>query len=658
MPPPPPHTVSGTIPSFATHSLFPDDDDDLDDICPVCESECTCRKKSAPSSTPIPSASSTPSSLPSVSHPPNAAKRPLKIKFTLPPNLKGRKPLATHSTSTGAHLGSAAQHASSSRALPPAAAAAAAHAPKRRGRPPKAPAARQNTKKKLAADDMEYKARGTTGTSATVRKAYQPPQPVASTSSADLSDSTLSDYPTFVPAASESTHSSSSESSDSSIDSDSDAESHRIVRNDDAKQAHSSTKLLPSHVGHSKKRANHRWEIKPRKESVSAAEEEDDEPSSTESGESSEASSEDGDDEDDDDEEDAEADVEDVEGARLLAEADVDLDDEEETHSRIGVSFGGSGWSDEDEDESFDADLFFANLDSDSGASSPEAHYSSLNAFIDEDVELAASFSADEEDALCLMDLDPSVQLRRGDGAFEFGVDLDLDNLWEGQLLFADHGTHDGLGLSFGIQGPDEDEDMRSLSGSEATASWEGSNAETVMLQESDGDTTEDELIGSDGLPNPRAMMIFKWPSTISAINPLSTLSPSSEREPPVNASPTVRIALASISAQRRSPPPTPSPADILAGRISMEELEDIEMEKAEQERKVRRRRGSGIPLMGEFRVDDVHAVARTAVVGAGVEAPTFFPRPVRVSKPFEPSMQDIIPSEVCGTTSLYVYHF
>ncbi|KAI1796559.1 hypothetical protein LXA43DRAFT_986050 [Ganoderma leucocontextum] len=636
--------VNSAAPNVLAHrSPLQDDDDlDLDDICPVCESECTCRKKpSAPStsSVPTPTASSSISSALSDGHlPSTAGKRPLKIKLTLPPNLKSRKPHETHSSSrSDARPGTAAQGAGpSSRNAPPA--------PRRRGRPPKA-LAKHNAKKKAAADDMEYKSRGTTGTSAIVRKTYQPPVPVASTSSADLSDSTLSDFPTFVPAASESTHSSSSESSDSSIDSDSDGDRF-VMRNDGERH---STKLLPSHVGHKKREriGGNRWEIKPRKKSVGAGEEEEEE-SSTESGQSSDDSSEDGDDENEDDEDEADVEV-DVEGGGLLADGDVDLDDGgEETHGRIGVSFPDNGWSD-DEESSFDADVFFANLDSDSGGSSPETHFAALRPFGNAgDREPAGAFSAEEEDALLLMDIDSSVQLRRGHGELEIGVDI--DNLafgWGGQLLFShpSDGPHDGLGLSFSLDTADEDEEMAYASGSEATVSWEDSGTGTVILQESDGDTTEDELVDSDGLPNPRAMMLFKWPSTISAINPLSTLSPSSFSDPPPNATPSTRIALASISAQRRSPPPTPSPADILAGRLYMDDLDDIEMEKLDKQRCTpRRRRGSGVPIMGEFIVEDGQAARKAAVVAAGCEVPSFYRRPVRVPKA-EPS-EEMTPVE------------
>lgn len=622
------HIVNRTAPLSNHSPLQDDDDDDLDDICPVCESECTCPKKSAAPPVPLPSTSSTTSSLPLAAPPAAAGKRPLKIKLTLPPKLQSHpKPQTTHPGASSAHIGPAPHDAGPS-SSGKAAAGAGASAPKRRGRPPKALPTKYNAKKRAAADDMDYKARGTTGTSMLVRRPYHPPAaaPAASTSTADLSDSTLSDYPTFVPAASESTHSSSSESSDTSIDSDTDEEEHFVVHNDEPRH---STKLLPSHVGHRKreKGGGNRWEIRPRKKSVGAGEEEE---SSSDSGESSEDSSEGGDDEEEEEEEEAEADVEEDLEAIGMVEEDGDL--HEETHSRIGVSFPGTGWSD-DEEESFDADIFFANLDSDSGASSPEANYASLRAFPGEDVELDNSISTEEEDVLLLMDIDSTVQLRRGDGEFEIGVGLDsLSFPWDRQIFLPD----EQFGLPLSLHIPDEDEEMASFSGSEATASWD---AATVVLQESDGDTTEDELVDSDGLPNSQAMMLFRWPTTISAIDPLSTLSPSPIRDPPVNASPSTRIALASISMQHRLPPPTPSPADILAGRVSIDDLEDIEMEKMEKKAsaRVRRRRESGVPIMGEFTIQDVYAGPRTAVVAPGNEVPSFYPRPMRVPRPIEP---------------------
>ncbi|EIW58716.1 uncharacterized protein TRAVEDRAFT_58854 [Trametes versicolor FP-101664 SS1] len=636
MPLPYAHIISGG-PSFPHQpQMLDEDEDDLDDICPVCESECTCPKKSAPtlaSTATEPSASSTPSSAPSSSYraPAHAGKHPLKIKLSLS---KARKPPATHAS---ARFGSATDAAPSSSRPTNKAAGAGASAPKRRGRPPKALAAvaKNATKKKVAADDMEYKARGTTGTG---RRAFQPSAPVASTSTADLSDSTLSDYPTFVPAASEDTHSSSSESSDSEITSSSDDESMYQIPNDDGRQ---STKLLPSHLGQRRRDrgSNNKWEIRPRKKSVGAGEE--DEESSADSDDSAE-SSEDGDDEnDEEEEEDADADVEAEGDVELtgVGEPDVELDDEEEkTRSSIGLTFPGNGWSDdEEEEESFDADLFFANLDgsSDSGASSPEEHYADLRSFAS-DIDLSGSFSTDEEDALLLMDLDPSVQLRRGDGEFEIGVELDNFSFgWDGQLLFTNSRMPDGLGL-FGMSGPDEDTDMFSASGSDCSGSDDGSGTGTVMLQDSEGDTTEDELVDSDGLPNSRAMMLFRWPSSVSAINPLSTVNPLTT--PPPNASPSTRIALASISTQRRSPPPTP--ADILAGKISMEDLEDIEMDK-ERYSPISRRRG--VPVMGEFAVENTGAPKQAAIVGEGREVPSFYPRPIRIARFVEPVQENSV---------------
>ncbi|KAH9852082.1 hypothetical protein C2E23DRAFT_922529 [Lenzites betulinus] len=625
-------------------SSFPqDEDEDLDDICPVCESECTCPKKSAPtraSTATAPSASSTPSSAPSSSYrpPTHAGKQPLKIKLSL---AKARKPPATHPHPQSARFGSATDPVPSSSRTSANASAAAAPAPKRRGRPPKALAVPKHApKKKVVADDMEYKARGTTGIT---RRVFQAPAPVASTSTADLSDSTLSDYPTFVPAASESTHSSSSESSDSEIESSTDEEDNVYFIPPSANEC-PSTKLLLSHLGQKKRDrgSNNKWEIRPRKKSVGVGEE-DEQESSADSDDSAE-SSEDGDDENDDEEEEeeeAEADVEAEIESAVPGEADVDLDDEdEETRSRIGITFPGNGWSDDDEDEAFDAELFFANLDgsSDSGAESPEAQYTDLRGFTS-DVELSGSFSAEEGDTLLLMDLDPSVQFRRSDRAFEIGVEL--DNLafdWDGRLLFAD----DGLGL-FSMSAPDEDADMYSASGSDASGSDDdGSGTGTVVLQESEGDTTEDELVDSDGLPNSRAMMLFRWPSSVSAINPLSTVNPLAT--PPPNASPSTRIALASISSQRRSPPPTP--ADILAGKISMDDIDDIEMDK-EKFSPVNRRRG--IPTMGEFVVDGMGSPKQTAIVGEGYQVPSFYPRPVRFARPIkqEISVEDVFMSSL-----------
>ncbi|KAI0763752.1 hypothetical protein BD413DRAFT_616090 [Trametes elegans] len=651
MPLPYAHIVSGGPSSFAHPSPLPDEDEDeLDDICPVCESECTCPKKSAPtpaSTATEPSASSTPSSAPSSGrnqplqwHPSHGGKNPLKIKLTLS---KARKAAVANSTRTSAHLGPD-PGPSTARAGKSITAAV----PKRRGRPPKALAAKYNAKKKAAADDMEYKARGTTATAHTVRKPYQLPAPAAG---ADLSDSTLSDYPTFVPAASESTHSSSSESSDSEITSESDDDDEQPetmyqARTDDGMRQ--STKLLPSHVGQTQRRrdrgSGNKWEVRPRKKSVGAGDD-DDEESSAESGDSSADSSEDGDDENDEEDE-AEADVEpepEVEEGGVLALTEVDMDpddDDDERRSCIGITFPGNGWS--DDEESFDADLFFANLDgsSDSGASSPEEHYAELRNFTSDTV-ISGSFSADEEDALLLMDLDPSVQLRRSDDAFEIGVELDNLFGWDGGLLFTNSDLPDSLDLSFDMGAPDEDTDMYSASGSDVTdsdGSDSGSGTGTVVLQESDGDTTEDELVDSDGLPNPRAMMLFRWPSTVSAINPLSTVNPFAS--PPPDASPSTRIALASISTQRRSPPPTP--ADILAGKISMDDLEDIEMDK-ERFSPVRRRRG--VPIMGEFATQGVNMPKQAAVVDGGREVPSFYPRPVRVIKP-EPEQQQEAPVE------------
>ncbi|OBZ66408.1 hypothetical protein A0H81_13521 [Grifola frondosa] len=576
---------------------------------------------------------------------------PLKIKLTLPANLKFRKQHATdHPPSNPLPSHSSQQFATTDAnafSHQPAPVLYDSSAPKRRGRPPKAAVAtreatkvitasatgydtnfaspsaargishRHSTsagksvipthtssvngrtaarytapKKKAPADkgDKEYKARTTTG-----RKAQNiVAKPIANSSAADCSDNELAGmFPTFVSAASSSSHSSSSESSDSeaslSYESDSDVvadETHFIVSSEEAKSH--GRKLLPSDVGQRKRDrgSGNNWEIRPRKKSVGSEEEAD--------GDSEESSDEDEDGDDEDEEEDADADIE---GG--LEDADMD---DEETSSRIGVSFGGgSGWSD-DEESTFDADLFFANLDdsSDSGSSSPAMRFVDI-AEDTSDIEHSDSLSADEEDALLLMDIDPSVQLRRSNGELEVGVELDgLAFGWDGLFAHARRRDSFDLNLSFGALDCDTEMETET-EGSDPSGEIGDQRPGDILLQESDGETTEDELVDSDGLPNPRAMMLFRWPTPM-------------------------RIALASISAHRRSPPPTP--ADILAGKISMDDLEDIEMDKqVDASLPVASRRKGGNPVMGNF-VSSADVPRGCVIIdGKGSDIPSPYPR-------------------------------
>ncbi len=132
-----PHTVGGVV--------EPPLQDEDDDICPVCESDCTCGNRQgldAPSAT-------NPPILPPPPLPASSTRLPLKIKLTLPPHLKIRQdPVSTavdnfaplpesHSSSP---VSLSESHASHTGSLP-------SSQPKRRGRPPKAVvAAREATR--------------------------------------------------------------------------------------------------------------------------------------------------------------------------------------------------------------------------------------------------------------------------------------------------------------------------------------------------------------------------------------------------------------------------------------------------------------------------------------------------------------------------------
>ncbi|EMD39044.1 hypothetical protein CERSUDRAFT_112740 [Gelatoporia subvermispora B] len=675
------HIVGAVTSTFSTSQPLMDEDED--DICPVCESECTCRAKVAPaldkSVVVAPSASSfstSSSSASSTSPAPNAGLHSLKIKLTLPPNLKFRKVSASDHVLTNAGINQTTlqghiphpelqAHHIPTNVSPPAPSGFDA-APKRRGRPPKAViAAREaakaahhasqsgthsasashayGTNHQEASSHGRDVAHGYQG-GAQANARYTAPKrkeakkkthartttgrktPAHLLSSSALSLSDLSDdavsgiYPTFVSAASTSSHTSSSES-DSNIDSsecdsDSDLEAAEeapyLLRT-------GNTKLPRRHSnndGHRKREhtTSSNWEIRPRKKSVGP---EDDIDSGETTDDEGFGLDDETDDEDEEDEEDEDAEA-DIEGGGL---ADVDNDDEE-TSSRIGVSFGGgssNGWS-EDEESSFDADLFFANLEDTSDSDSPPRRDDSGFETVS-DMEFSGSLSADEEDALLLMDIDPSVQLRRTNGELEVGFEFDsLAFGWDGQLTFANSRRPDDFDLSFELQAASSDVDMQTeTEGSDSDG--DSTTADDLLLQESDGETTEDELVDADGLPNSRAMMLFRWPSTVSTINPLSTVGGAASA--PLNASESVRIALASITAHRGSPAPTP--ADILAGKISMDDLEDIEMDKGG--RAHGRAKHVGAPAMGEF-VSATQTPAQCAVInGMGGPVPSPFPR-------------------------------
>ncbi|KZT09909.1 uncharacterized protein LAESUDRAFT_756130 [Laetiporus sulphureus 93-53] len=666
--------------------LSPEDDDD--DICPVCESECTCQNRAAPtqSSTNNASIASARSTLTSNASTASgsATTTSLKIKLTLPPSLKFGRRATTGPVGTGV---SGVQQRTLLSSSPPnpydgpassvftgtnahllAASVLNRTAPKRRGRPPKAIAAsREEAKAPLLAsrqgsingiaesDDthgsssyrggkagkgkqvgthlaakknlavirsgQKHKGKTTIGRKASAPKYVK--NPIKS-----FSDDAHSErFPTFVSAASTSSHTSSSDSSGSDSDLSSlDSEVHEETLSLRRGEFTKGENRRVSNEGKRHDHASSSWEIRPRQSSVGLDEEDADIDSSASSGDHEDSETDSESDVADDADEDA-----DTEGGGL---EDVDDDD---TSSRIGVTFGdgGPGWSD-DEESSLDADLFFANLDDSSSESesSPGMHvHDPFDPWSDS--EPASSMSADEEDALFLMDIDPSVQVRRAPGEFEFGLELDgLSFGWDGHIPMSNTTSQNLFDLGLGLQAADGDVDMQNSREDDTQSESGGSETvDDMLLKETDGETTEDELVDSDGLPNSRAMMLFRWPTTVSAIDPLSTVGtiPSSPELPP-NASESVRIALASFPAKQTASAPTP--ADILSGRISLEDLEDMEMEKsAGRSYTPFRKHASGAPAMGEFN-PVAHSEHASAVIdGKGGCVPSPFPRSQALAK-------------------------
>ena len=332
----------------------------------------------------------------------------------------------------------------------------------------------------------------------------------------DVEPSAPLDLPTFISASSSSSESSSLSSLSSSEDSDSEdmemeqeeeqnikdseGEKERKARKDKARVRR---ELLGENDPRQNGRSHHngnRWDIKPRKRSVSASDGEADVDMDAESGDTTES------------EDDQDAVVADDEDEPDGTEVDRD------GRRKLGVSFAGvvTGWSD-GEDSNYDADLFFANLDS-SGSDSE----SNAAAEMDADREDGGQDSAD--------DIAEAMTLVAAAGLYDG---------WEGPIVFA---TCD-MDVEMDLNPSPKSSRRRRMSSSILTTDDERAGQQPmnptavcseyhfeedngIDLAEDDGETTEEELIGADGLPNARAMMLFKWPVSVGAVDPKNTLTP------------------------------------------------------------------------------------------------------------------------------------
>ncbi|KAF9786506.1 hypothetical protein BJ322DRAFT_1004664, partial [Thelephora terrestris] len=284
---------------------------------------------------------------------------------------------------------------------------------------------------------------------------------------------------------------------------DSENEKERRVRKDRARVRR---ELLGENDPRQSSRSHHtsnRWDIKPRKRSASASDGEADVDMSAESGDTTET--------DDEDQDAVVADDEDEPDA-----VGVDRDG----RRKLGVSFAGvvTGWSD-GEDSNYDAELFFANLDTSESDSASNAAAG------------MSSIDADGEDG----DQDSGDEIVE---AMTLVASAGLYDGWEGPIVFATRDMDVEMDLSPSMK-PSR---RRRMSSSILTTDDEqvcqqpanptvaGSDVHfgddnEIDLAESDGETTEEELIGPDGRPNTRAMMLFKWPISVGAVDPMNTLT-------------------------------------------------------------------------------------------------------------------------------------
>lgn len=590
-----PHTVSVA----AVNPLLMYDDED-NDICPVCDGECTCDNRPRSFSTTnnrngsLQSIASTSTYKPA-SPAPAPAVPSLKIKFTVPPSMLGKRRASSFTTKKyrsaeettyagGNEKDSSLPPPGKSHILPPSSPSSQdLSVPKRRGRPPKAVLAARDLKGIAAAHatttsagpsyqsqpSRSYKrkdplSKPKTKAIATRRlpkhkvkctivkkSAAKKRRVVSSDSSSDLSDvppnfgygedddddAQSVQFPTFVPASAMSASTSSNDSdmaSSSGFDTDSsiEAEEENFILAEESRareKARVRRELLGDESGQKRRDPHNNWVIRPRKQSVG--------PSDAEMDVDSDATE---DEEEDEEEEAAEADEE-------------EPDDRAPGEGYAGVA---TGWS-EDEESSFDADLFFANLSDTSG----EDGTSSSD---DDDV------NQSDMDTLTLSEATMASLIPHLRQELE-NLPFEVTEGWDGQIVFT-NGLRDGQGildLDFEVNAAAQLAAETSASPSQESdmdMTTDGEDEDEGDEAFGDGETTDEELVGEDQLPNERAMKLYNPITSVSAINPMSTMSPT------VSPGPWNRRRFGS-PIHRDSP----KPADILAGKVFWDESDEPE---------------------------------------------------------------------------------
>ncbi|KAF9462964.1 hypothetical protein BDZ94DRAFT_1260272 [Collybia nuda] len=630
---PPAHTVGAVVNPFSI------DDEEDNDICPVCDGECTCDNKPRALSTPLTmsqlsalhagstSRSSLSSSAPAPSLKPILPS--LKIKLTVPQSMLGKRrapptaatkfknieemPFTTEND--GENTTSPSDPGKLNALVPSTSHTPFAPNPKRRGRPPKGVASAREIAARSAADAHAsttfplYPSQSLKNTQlkkfsgsrlpnklkgAIVKKsASTKRRRVVTSESSDLSDvdqhydfddddARSGQFPTFLSASALSSRASSSSGSDDSLSSfgDSDSSIEAEEENFILTEIHDRARVKRELLGeeNSKKRDPHNaWVIRPRQKSAG--------PSDVEMDVDSDAT------EDEDDE-----------------QVEENEDDEETDGRRAGEGYVGlaTGWSEDDDESSFDADLFFANL-SDSEGNDGSSSTSSDNGGDDGDQSDLESMSYGESSITSLPPIYPD------------NLAFEVTEGWDGQVVFT-NGFRDGQGIldmDFEANAAQFVAETSASPSQESDIEMSTSDVDDGGYEEDadggDGETTDEELVGDDDLPNERAMRLFNLPLSVSAIDPMSTMSPT------VSPGPRGRTPFSSHSLD------SPKPADILSGKVFWDSDDHDEFESSTTQSYSQSSSGVGGPRTGQF--EFVKEVRKAIIDDSHKEVPSPHPR-------------------------------
>lgn len=293
-----------------------------------------------------------------------------------------------------------------------------------------------------------------------------------------------------------------------------------------------------------------------------------------------------------------------------------------------------TGWTD-DEESSFDADIFFANLtDTESSAyvSDDEQMGDAENGFGED--------GQDDDDEADAMDIEPSspgfdvMRLSEMAAAGFLAPFSDLERggagpSWE-QLISSNiketlpnldarqaREAYLSSRLEMTVPGYKEAEAMMGTSEEEeAVAMFDNCSQDLdvdeedglVLFEESDGgETTEDEFVDVNGIATPRREVLLRFPASLGAIDPMSTVSSPVRPLAKVSEKRSRKLANPKTDHEKqKAKKKVPKPCDILAGKV----FEDSEKENVDLSSSPK------APAMGNFfhRPSDS---TKTAVIAA-----------------------------------------